>query len=1064
MMRKKVMAVLAGAAMLVAASAQDVPNSPAKVSGIVRDTKGIPVTGAVVMLDGDTSLGTVTDMEGKYILTIPNVEGASLNVSCLSYVTQVVPIQGRAIVDVVLTDDLQKLEDAVVIGYGAMRKSDLTGAVSSIKIDDDEAAQAASVDQLLRGNAAGVQVVSNSSAPGAGISVLVRGASSFNGSSQPLYVLDGIILNTDSNVALITQGEDSRGGDEATNGLMGINPQDVASVEVLKDASATAIYGSQGANGVVLITTKTATRSKPYIHYNGGLFINTPSKKLNVMNFNEYINYLQLRRSLGGDLANSATQIIRHAYENPDDTSTGLLVTPVNWQDYLMHTTVNHSHYVSVTGKTADVSYLFSLTYKTEDGIVRNTGYDNFAIRLNLDYAVSKSVSLGTRSVFTWLNTRLTQGASTSRAGAASSMMRSMLVYYPWMRNGEDIDSTTLANDDMSSPTKWLDDFEQGRVESRISPSVFLEWKISPSFSFKSTAGGDYRSSDQNKFKSYRINTSTEGSIGAIARTSRLAYNFDNQINFSRDWYPHKLSGTIGMSMSKNTTNVQTIEGWNIEQWRRLTESLNSAPNTGYTYSINDSSLMSVFGRAVYSFRDRYIATATLRYDGSSKFRGTNRWALFPSFALAWRISEEPWFNTASISSLKLRAGWGQVGNQAISSYQTISNFAAMYYPDHSLGNTAQSSLAMFPSNIANKKLKWETSEQYNLGVDLGLWQGRVSVSAELYEKMTKNLLQQKYLAASSGFNVMWMNMGSIRNRGLEFTLDSVPVRANNFEWSVAGNLSLNRNKIIRIGEGSESGSLYLHPGVNVRRNYFWGRTVSVSYLPYALNLFVEGEPMSVFYGMPTDGILKEGETGVPMSDGQSYGPGQIKYIDTNGDGIISDMDRVIIGDPNPDFTYGFNTQIKYKRVSLKLTFNGSYGSDIYNINKMFSTNVTVVNNNLFRDVVRDAWSPSNQDTWYTSLDGLNATDIRWVVDRYVEDGSYLRLSGVSFNYRVPLKSHVTVKSLQLGVSGNNLIVWTRYSGWDPDVNSFGSVLLKGADMGSYPSAMTIRFDLKIGF
>ena len=1040
----------------------------ASVKGKVTDKAGEPVPGAVIMLDGDLTAATMTDMVGQYSLnfTIPSGK-ARIKVACMGYVDQTVDYAGRAVIDFTLEEDAEVLEESVVVGYGSMRRSDLTGSVTSVKITDDAANQNATFDKLLQGRAAGVQVVSNSAAPDAGVSVLIRGASSFNSSSEPLYVVDGIIISTESNANLLTQGSDNTGANEASNGLMGINPQDIASIEILKDASATAIYGSQGANGVVLITTKSANRDKPVINANIGVTVSNRYKKLDMLDLDTYIEYLEARQGTPG--GGAAPQYLKMIYENPDN-HTGLLVTPVDWQDYVERTAVSQNYYVSVAGNPENTSYMTSLSYNKGEGIIKTTGFDNYVIRLNLDRQVTPKLKLITKTNFSYLDSRLTQGASTGRLTAATSLMRSMFATRPYKSLKEEFidldDMYDGSTSFISGPDRWLSDFKNRREEIRFTPSFTVEYKIMKYLNFRSTSGMDFRSGEQYKWKSSRVNSTAEGSAGAVARTRYMYWNTNNMFNFFRKLGNHRINATAGVTLSSNGNSVETIEGWNIRQYKAQIDAINSAPNTAFRYTEQDSHLASALTRLIYNYKDRYVLTSTYRLDGSSKFRGANKWASFPSFAFAWRLSEEPWFKNPLVSMCKFRLGWGRVGNQAITSYQTMSTYSFDTWPSHVLGNTANYTPGMYPSNVANPNLKWETTEQTNLGLDFAMWRGRLTLTVDAYLKNTKDLLQNKVIAGSSGYTNMWMNMGTISNRGLEITIDTTPVKAGAFEWQLGGNISFNRNRIEKIGEGSEGADLFITPTRSEYRTFFYGDTIGWgTYCKYPLNIFIEGEPMSLFYGFKTAGIVQEGEEGIPVSDGgAARDPGYIQYIDLDGNGYMNDNDRTIIGDPNPDFTFGISTSFSYRGLMLSMNFVGSYGNDIFNVNDVMDTDVGNVGVNIRRDAYVHAWTSENMSQRYPALGCMDGFDLGVISDRNVEDGSYIRLSSVSLSYDLPIKKGKFVRGINVGVSGSNLFLWTRYSGFDPDVNSYGSVWRKGADMGSYPSARSMSFNAKFTF
>ena len=1049
------------------------------VKGVVKDSAGEPVIGAAIMLDGSPSTGAISDINGNYNLSFTQAKGKEpkLVVSCLGFETQEIDVKGRAVINIVLEEDSENLDEAVVVGYGAMRRSDLTGSVTSVKIDEVEAGQSASITSLLQGRAAGVQVTNNSASPDAGVSIQIRGASSFNSGSEPLYVVDGIIMNISGTSSLMSGnlGDDNSGADEATNGLMGINPMDIASIEVLKDASATAIYGSQGANGVILITTKTANREKPVINASAGIDISTPYKKMPMMDFTEYAGYLRavtespIIKQYNPDLTNTANIRLSTLRSNSFFDRYEI----IDWQDYLMRNAVTQRYYVSVAGNPRQTNYLFSIGYNGTEGIIKTTGFQNMTVRLNVDRSFGKQFSMGAKIGVSYLDSQLTQGASTGKLTAASSLMRSMLTTAPIskiLEYDDDGDVVDWGDDENQqySPNRWMQGFVNNKIEYRVNPSFFFQWKFLPWLNFKSTLGGDFRVTEQSKFKSRLLTSNPTGSTAAISHTDRLAWNWDNLLSYYKKLNKFLLQGTLGMSLSYNGTTVQTTEGANIDEWKAKDRSINEAAYTYFTYTEASSSLMSYFIRSIFAYDSRYILTTTFRADGSSRFAGKNKWGYFPSAAFAWRLSQEPWFKVPSISMAKLRIGWGQVGNQNIASYATIYNYTTGYYPDH--GNAA-SQLALFTTtnNLPNSDLRWETTEQTNAGLDFGMFKGRLSLTVDAYYKKTKDLLQTKTLAPSSGLAAPFVNMGSIENKGLEFTLDTVPVKVGDFEWSIGGNISFNRNKILSINpEGTDNDWIYIKPGDRRYVAFFNGDNIGVgNVLRTFLNIFIEGQPMAMFYGLPTDGLVGEGETGLPYSESDtSYrGPGSINYIDVNGDGYITEMDRTLIGNPNPDFTYGFNTSFRYKRLTLTATFVGSHGNDIYNVNKMLDTNTSGVYQNLTKDTMARQWTPDNTNTWYPALGALNGADVKWASDRYVEDGSYLRLSNLSLSYDIPFrKKDSVIKGISISASAGNLWFWTKYSGWDPDVNSYGTIKKRGADMGSYPGARTFKTDIKFTF
>lgn len=1032
------------------------------VSGTVKDPNGDPVVGAVVMVEGQTSSGTVTDASGRYSLRIPQtvVDKAVLTVSCLSYETQTMKTGGKSVLDFILQEDTEQLEETVVVGYGAMRRSDLTGSVTSVKIDDD-ADKATSIDELLKGKAAGVQIINSSASPDAGVSIRIRGVTSLNGTNEPLYVVDGVILSTPSSPSLFTQGNHTSGSDEEVNAMMGINPQDIASMEILKDASATAIYGSAGANGVVLITTKTATRDKPVVRFNAGMDISHAYKSIDMLSFDEYVSFVQ-------DMDGSLNRM----YSGGVVSEENLIVDPVNWQDYMMRTAISQRYYLSVSGRPKTLSYNFSVGYNRKDGIVLQTGAEQYTVRMNVTKDLFKNFKVGTKTNLAYVSSSMTQGMNTTRLDAATSMMRSMLVSRPYMKMETDLEEEGDDYDEFrSTPARWLSDFQSLRKEYRITPYVFADWKIFKWLEFKSSIGGDFRLRERTKWKGETVNSGQEGSTSAISSQTNYRWNWDNTINFNKKIKKHRINATLGIATSRLMDAADVIEGWNIPEYMAQYKNINSSINTRVAYTEAAVSENSYFARGLYNYADRYLLTATCRVDGSSKFSKANRYSVFPSLAFAWRITEEKWFDVDWISAAKVRLGWGMVGNSGISAYQIYSTYSTAHYPDHTVGNAAEYLIGVVPNNIANPALKWETTRQSNIGLDLGFLDGRIALTMDLYDKNTYDLLQKKTVSTSSGFSSIWVNDGSIRNRGLELAVDTTPITTGDFEWNISGNISFNRNSITSLGASGDGGELYLSPDNPQQCNYFYGSKIgNANYLNSVVNIFVEGMPVGLFYGYKTDGIVQNGETGIPITSGGSRrGPGSINYCDLNGNGYLDEGDKTIIGNPNPDFTFGLSTSFSWRDLSLNASFDGSYGNELTNANLIQETKVvssTSAYSNIRREAYFEAWTPDNPTEKYPALGkAMGAEELKYMTDRWVEDASFLRISNVSLSYKLPLPKNKVVQNVSVGVSGRNLYVFTKYSGWDPEVSSYGNSMARvGVDLGSYPTARTYCFDVRLTF
>ena len=1045
---KKIFAYLIVSLMAFAIPVVTRAQAPVTISGTVSDQSGNPVPGAVVMLDGDLGHAVVTGPDGKYSLRLPAQEGV-LRVQCLGYADKTAGIGSAVVYDFILSDDAQMLESVVVVGYGTMRESDITGSVTRVNIDDALVDNTRSVDKMLKGRAAGVHVVSNSAAPGAGFNIKIRGNSSFNGGGEPLYVVDGVILTSPTGSETELMQNAAGNYEEESNGLMGIDPQDIATMEILKDASATAIYGALGANGVVLITTKSAEKDKPVIRFSAGMEVSRAVRLIDMLDLDGFAEYMA---------AAGSTTYDKYIYA--DDTRTALSPYGINWQKYVTRTAFNKRTSLSVANRVNGTSYMFSLGYNDVQGVVKQSGMNVMKMRLNLDQKVTDRVTAGIKVNMSRSVSDMLQGASSAGLTSNTSFIRATINGRPYRVPGEDDDedASEFREDYGAGPDRWLNDNRDNRRELRIIPSAYIDVKILPWLSFKSSAGADYRTRKVTKWRGPYVTTNSYWAMSAVGTTQRLNSNFDNMFTFDKSLGRHNISGTVGVTYIESDYLHEITDGWNIAQYMGQDQNINSAPNARFSYEESLASTFSMLARAVYSYRGRYVLTATFRRDGSSRFSKQNRYANFPSFAVAWRVNEEPWFRFDGISMLKLRAGWGRVGNQAVASYQTLSNYSSVEYPDHTPGNTSTIIKGIVPSNLANPDLKWETTEQFNAGIDLKLNKNRLSITLDVYDKNNYDLLQTVSVPATTGFSTMWINLGTINNRGVELSVESLLLKRGDFRWSVFGNLAHNRNRIVKIGLPASEG---MAP-------YFMGRTIgNANYCKTPINIFMEGEPMGVFYGLKTDGIVGDGETGPGLTEGTVMAPGGIKYIDKNGNGYVDTgmEDKQIIGDPNPDFTYGFGTSLTWKGFSLDMQFDGVQGNDIANINLIQETDLSRTQMNIRRKAFRESWSSANPNGRYPAIGVYSTAETKFFSDRFVEDGSYLRLSDISLSYKIPLRKKSFVKSIDLSVSASNLLLITKYSGFDPEVNSFGSDMMKmGVDYGSYPSARSFATGIKMTF
>ncbi len=1012
------------------------------VSGRITDTDGNAIIGATVLVKGTTT-GTSSDADGNYRIVVPAGKAQELSVSFLGYKPADVVVGSRSQVDIVLESDLEQIDEVVVVGYGTLRKSDVTGAVSSVKIDKREAAQVASFDKLLQGHAAGVQVTTGNAAPGGAVSVKIRGTSSFNGTGEPLYVVDGIILNPSSQDVKNPLGST---GQESQNALASISPQDIANIEILKDASATAIYGSMGANGVVLITTKQGSSDSPRIEFSTMVDISTPRKHIDVLDLPEFLDYAD---AVGKD-PGLGTDVTRDMLEARD------------WQDYTMTNAVSVNSRVSVSGRSDKSNYYLAGGYTRNNGIIRSTSVRQYDFRVNYDHRVAKFIKVGTKTTVSNRKNLMTQGTEpggTQNATRATSMIRQMLGSKPFVSpSTSDFDD----EDNYHGTDLWLNNYEDNSDEFRLNGSLYADIKLTKWLSFKTTFGADYRNKNRTRFYGQYLDNGLNGRAG-FSELVAFRYNVDNMLNINKSFKNgHRIDAVLGISVNSAENHNSTINAQDFPDYPALefrTDAIRYAKTQVPGYSEDASTLMSYIARMVYSYKDRYVLTATFRADGSSKFSKENRFSYFPSFSAAWRINEEKFMKPVSfVSNLKLRAGWGQVGNQGLSPYQTLTTYNSMYTADpdsdYSVSPDGQFVIGIKPSVMSNRNLKWETTEQYNIGLDAGFFDNRLNLTLDLYYKNTKDLLQQISIPLSTGFSTMWINRGSIKNRGIELTVDAYPVDNADFTWSIGGNISFNRNRIGSIGlPESRHGSIFA--------SAFEGEEISNTsdYFKMPANIFIQGRPAGLFYGFKTNGIATPEaiEAGlVPNYRGIAPQPGDVWYVDTDGSGNVDDMDKTVIGDPNPSFTYGFNTSFRWKSLSLSLMFDGVYGNQIANGNLLPETNTSPTGNNLHnvrREAFFGAWSESNPNGSYPRLNRA-AGQSRDFTDRILENGSYMRLSSATLSYQFDFKRTSAIKNLSLSFTVRNAFLWSSYSGWDPEVSSFTNNALKvGVDWSSYPSA-----------
>jgi TonB-linked SusC/RagA family outer membrane protein len=1022
------------------------------ITGTVVDENKMPLPGASILVKG-LNIGSSTDFDGNFSLNVPET-GEVLVVSYLGYMTKELVISKNLTFNIQLDIDTNTLDEIVVVGYGTQRKSDITGSVTSVKVDAIAVAQNSTIDALLQGRAAGVQVTQNAGSPGSGVSVKIRGASSLRGNNEPLYVIDGVIISSAGEDAS-NASADANSLEETQNGLNGINPRDIESIEVLKDASATAIYGSRGANGVILITTKKGKSGKTSIQAYVNTSVSEITERYDILDALGYANYQNEALAVnGGDPRFSiiGDDIFPIA---ADGTVSDTAAEQHNWHDEIYKQGFSRSAGASFSGGTEKGNFYASVGYNDQGGIVENSRLKNGNFSINLNQDLSDKLTINTKLNAFYSTGNFAQDGD--RAGGQRSFVGNILRYPTLVTNGGTFDN----EDGISSPFTWVNDFQDTSEESRFIGSLALTYKFNiKGLKYKLQAGGNIRNKERRRF--YGLTTfqgsSTNGSL-SISNLESKSYQINNLLTYNRTFNKkHRINAVIGMTYDvrdiKNTlyaVNDFSTTEFGVDQpiyGQQISRPLDVLPLK--------SQLLSYLSRVNYSFDNKYIITGTFRADGSSKFSKENRYSYFPSFSLAWRANNENFLkNSDTINDLKFRIGWGMTGNQGISAYQTFANYGPTLYGNLDEGT----SIGFVPLNVSNPNLKWETTKQLNFGLDFGLWKNRVTGTLDIYDKQTDDLLLNQPLGPSSGFTSLLVNRGSINNKGVELTLSGTLINKNDFSIDLGGNIAFNKSKIQNLGGSSED--IYIN-GTLENRVFYRGQNISTgNYFRAPANIFMEGEQIGLFYGYETDGIYQT-EDDITVSGAQA---GDVRIVDQDGDDTITEADRTLIGNPNPDFVYGGYLNMNYKRLSLSVQINGVYGNEIVNGNLIQLGTAEGRTANVLSEAYNNAWRPDAQSNSYPRVGYLGESGSPAITDRIIEDGSFLRISNITLGYDIPVEKTTVFSSANVYVSGMNLFTFTDYSGYNPEITNFmnnGNVV--GVDWNGFPNAQTIMLGLNLKF
>ena len=1042
------------------------------VTGTVYEENGDPIIGATVREKG-TNAGTATDIDGNFTIKVKNAD-ATLVFTYVGFEPMEIALKGRTHLDVTMRESLTNLNELVVVGYGTMKKSDLAGSSSTLGQDALKGSVITNLDQSLQGRAAGVTAVSTSGAPGSSSSIRVRGQATINANAEPLYVIDGVIVQGGGN-----SGADFGLGDALGNGkvstvspLSTLNPSDILSMEILKDASATAIYGSQGANGVVLITTKRGKSGEAKFTYEGNVSVAHQTKRLNMMNLREFATYYN-------DLVATGQQVSNPVYADPS-----LLGVGTNWQDAIFRTAVSTTHQVAAQGGTDKMQYYVSGSFMNQEGTLIGSNFRRFSFRANLDAQLKSWLKLGLSA--TYSDTKEDLKLADGEQGIINYSLTTVpdIPIY-------DIDGnySSVVREGYTNPNPvalaMLDDINLNR--QKLTGNVFLDVTPIKNLTWHAEFDYDVSASKGDRYKPMVDlgNWVRSSNSSSIQKNSSWFWAVKNYVSYNGEVNKLSYSAMVGQEAWESRYNYTSVSNTALPS----DEVHNPALGTG-TPAINagwgSSAMASFFTRETLNWDNRYLATYTFRYDGSSNFGPKNRWAGFNSLALAWRFTNEKfmehiseWFNNG-----KLRLGWGQTGNSNIGSYAWGSLITRM---PTGLG------MGYRPANIANEAIKWEKQEQWNVGLDLSFLNDRIAFVGDAYIKRSKDMLMSMQLPSymgtqgngSSALQAPKGNYGEIENKGIELEVTGRPF-VGEFEWETSFQISFNKNKLVALS-GTENANLVGYGQ--------WSDVVSVSEI---------GQPLYNFYGYVVEGVYRDLEdiknspkSAAYPSNGvfnpySTVWPGDLKFKDINGDGIIDENDRTVIGNPMPDFTFGFNNTFRWKGFDLNIFINGSHGNDVLNylsinlthMNSAWANQLNKVNNRALLGAIDPNKVYGNGNWWYNDIENVRVqnpgtktprattndpNDNDRISDRYIEDGSYIRIKNITLGYTFPKKwmSKIYIENLRIYCNLQNVWTITRYSGYDPEVGAStqdSAGLVYGLDFGRYPSPFSCTVGLNLTF
>ncbi|MEP7106980.1 MAG: TonB-dependent receptor [Ferruginibacter sp.] len=991
-----------------------------------------PVSGATISLRG-TSNSVASSPDGTFSLPV-NSSRVTLVISSVGFARKEFVVDaGQNDITIQLETSETLMGEVVVVGYGSQKKSDLTGSITSIKGSELTQIATQRVDQALQGRAAGVLVLNTDGAPGGNTTIRVRGMNSINGGNNALIVVDGL-----------------QGGN-----LNSLNPNDIESIEILKDASATAIYGAQGANGVVMITTKLGKKGKPVIGYNYTYGSSKLRKKLDVMNAADYartINANQLTKTGSGNIP---TPIFTDA-EISNYQKTG----GTDWQDVIYHTAPLNNHELSISGGTDNLKYLVSAGYLNQQGILVNSAYKRFSLRANVKAEINEWASFG----LNWAGTKENGNSPPFGSADISFLGNSVNVAPRWAPTEPVYDANgnySVHRQGYGPSDTWNPlasalepDIDNNAVRNNL--NIYLEFKLLKGLSLKVTGGANINNSNNqiyHNLKTYEGKQNT--GLGISTASSFAGYQNSNILTYDKTISKHHFTVTAVGEQQYSKFKFSSIRASKFTVDATGASDLGGAEIKTLSSDADERVLNSYLGRVNYVYDEKYLVTASYRADGSSVFGRNNKWGYFPSASVAWRASQETFISNMNLfSDLKFRASWGITGNQAISPYQTLARISSGgNYPYNGTNGTE---LGFFILNSPNPSLKWESTTQQNIGIDFGLFKGRLNVTADYYIKKTKDLLMPRTLPGYTGFSDIIDNIGSIENKGFEFSISGDPLTGR-LRWNTGFNISTNKNKVLDLGGIDRLGYRTTKGGYSVNDPFMY---------------LVKGEPFGQIYGYGYEGVWGTGKA----SEAAAYGqlPGDRKFTDVNNDQIIDKKDLKVIGNAFPDFIFGWTNRLSYNNFELNFLIQGSKGNDLFNMGRIRLENPGEGSSSR----LLDRWTPDNQDTDVPGfIDGKTREDANLTskikiggdqrLSRWVEDASYIRLKNITLGYNVPrsVLNRLHVANVRIFVSATNFITITNYTGYDPETSAYNSNDAQiGVDFSNYPQSKIINAGLNISF